>query len=72
MKSHKLASKSFNIINKISATKVQWVEVQYILSNAEESLAFIEKMELKPHADEFAKCEVVLGVEKKVGGGLNS
>ena len=34
--------------------------------------AFIAKMKLKPQGGEFAKSEVVLGVEIMVGGSLNS
>ena len=72
MQSHRLASKAFNIINKISTTKVQWAEVHYILLNEEQDPAFIAKKELKPQGGTIPNEEVALLVERKVGGGLDA
>ena len=69
MQSHRLA---LNVINKITSTKLQWVEVQYILVNEEKEPTFIAKKVPKPKGGATPNEEVALLVERKVGGGLDA
>ena len=59
------------LLNKYQRKKVQWVEIQYILQNEEKDPAFIAKKQSKPQGGAIPNEEVVLRVERMVGGGLN-